>query len=151
VRNQSGHPKAVVQLARAARSMTKRIVRTAIAPTRIYPVLIADEPACECFAFNAYLNEHFEQELGDARGVRPLTVMSIDECEELLPYVGKNTFSWAELCEERFDRGEVGVLSVHQAIYDLRHRRGINVQRNEYLLERFEAIFQDILQTYRRT
>jgi hypothetical protein len=38
---------------------------------------------------------------------------------------------------------------VHQATYDLRHQRGSDVQRNEYLLKRFEEIFQDILQTYR--
>jgi hypothetical protein len=75
--------------------------------------------------------------------------MSIDEFEELLPYVANGTFSWAEVCEERFDGREVRVTSVHQATYDLRHQRGSDVQRNEYLLKRFEEIFQDILQTYR--
>ena len=151
IRNEKGHPKAVVQLSRAAQAISKRIVRTAIAPRRIYPVLITDEPACECFAFNAYLNEHFERELGGLRGVRPLTVMSVDECEELLPYVAQNAFSWGELCEARFEREEVRAWSVHQAIYDLRHSRGISVQHNEHLVERFDAIFQDILRTYRRT
>jgi hypothetical protein len=149
VRNERGKPKGVLQLARAARAITGRIVSTAVAPTRIYSVLITDEPACECFAFNAYLNEPFVREMGDFRGVRPLTVMSIDEFEELLPYVANGTFSWAEVCEERFDGREVRVTSVHQATYDLRHQRGSDVQRNEYLLKRFEEIFQDILQTYR--
>ena len=74
--------------------------------------------------------------------------MSINECEELLPYSAANAFSWAELCETRFDGGQVAVWSVHQAIYDLRHARHISVQRNEYILSRFEAIYNGILQTY---
>jgi hypothetical protein len=37
---------------------------------------------------------------------------------------------------------------VHQAAYDLRHERNIPVQRNKYLLNRFDAIYQGILQTY---
>jgi hypothetical protein len=40
------------------------------------------------------------------------------------------------------------VWSVHQAIYDLRHARKLTVQRNEYMLNRFQAIYQGILQTY---
>jgi hypothetical protein len=149
VRNERGRPKGVVQLARAIQSIARGTVRTAMAPTRIYPVLVTDESACECLGFNAYLNEHFRQEVGGTGRWRPLTVMSINECEELLPYAANNAFSWAELCETRFDKAEVRPWSVHQAIYDFRHRCGIGVQRNEHLLERFEAIYQNILQTYR--
>lgn len=148
IRNERGAPKAIVQLARAAEAVVRGDVRTAMRPSHIYPVLISDEPGCECLAFNAYLNERFQEEAPELAGVRPLTVMSINECEELLPYSAANAFSWAELCERRFDGGQVAVWSVHQAIYDLRHVRNISVQRNEYILNRFEAIYQHILQTY---
>jgi hypothetical protein len=111
-------------------------------------VLITDEPGCECLAFNAYLNERFQEETPGLTGVRPLIVMSINECEELLPYSTASAFSWSELCETRFDGGQAAVWSVHQAIYDLRHARKITVQRNEYMLNRFQAIYQGILQTY---
>jgi len=81
-------------------------------------------------------------------GVRPLTVMTVNECEELLAYSAANAFSWAELCETRFDRGQVAVWSVHQAIYDLRHGRRLGIQRNNHILSRFESIYHGILRTY---
>jgi hypothetical protein len=148
IRNERGDPKAVLQLARDAQAVLRGDVRTAIRPLRVYPVLIADEPGCECLAFNAYLNERFQQEAVDLTRVRPLTVMSVNECEELLPYSAANAFSWAELCESRFDNGQVSVWSVHQAIYDLRHARNVGMERNRPLLDRFDAIYRDILQTY---
>jgi hypothetical protein len=148
VRNERGAPKAVSQLARAANAVLRGEVQTAIRPRRIYPVLITDEPGCECLAFNAYLNERFQDEAGYIDGVRPLTVMSVNECEELLPYSTVNAFSWADLCESRFDHGHVTVWSVHQAIYDLRHLRGSRVERNACLLERFDVIYDALLRTY---
>ena len=136
-----------MQLARAAEAVLRGEVRTAIQPGRIYPVLITDEPGSECLGFNAYLNEKFGEEV-DSMRVRPLTVMSIKECEELLPYCAANAFSWAELCETRFDGAEVSIWSIHQAIYDLRHARHVAVVRNDFILTRFEAIYRDILGTY---
>ena len=140
VRNERDDPKAVMQLERAARSIVEKAVPTTITPKRIYPVLVTDETASESFGFNAYLNEHFQLELGGLPTVRPLTVMSIDEFEELLPYASENVFSWAELCEARFDKREVCVLSVHQAIYDLRNDRNGEVKRNKYLLARISIL-----------
>ena len=147
ISNENGSPKAVLQLARAAEAVIRGEVRTAIPPDRIYTILITDEPASECLGFNAHLNERFITEVGSTR-VRPLTVMSINECEELLPYSAANAFSWAELCESRFNGTEVAIWSVHQAIYDLRHARGIGVHRNDFLLRRFDGIYQSMLKTY---
>ncbi len=147
IKNERGAPKAVLQLARAAQAVLRGEVRTAIPPGRIYPVLITDEPGSECLGFNAYLNERFGKEVDSTR-VRPLTVMSINECEELLPYCAANAFSWAELCETRFDGAEVAIWSIHQAIYDLRLDRQVAVHRNDFILTRFEAIYRAILRTY---
>ena len=147
ISNERGAPKAVLQLTRAAAAVLRREVPTAIQPARIYPVLITDEPGCECLGFNAYLNERFWKEIDSTR-VRPLTVMSVNECEELLPYSAANAFSWAELCETRFDGAAVAIWSVHQAIYDLRHTRDVAVRRNDFILTRFEAIYRAILRAY---
>ncbi|MEQ1887283.1 MAG: hypothetical protein ABL967_19625 [Bryobacteraceae bacterium] len=147
IRNERGAPKAVLQLARAAEAVLRGELRTAIPPRRIYPVLITDEPGSECLGFNAYLNERFVKEIDSTR-VRPLTVMSINECEELLPHSAANAFSWTELCETRFDGAEVAIWSVHQTIYDLRHARHVAVHRNDFILKRFEAIYQAMLRTY---
>jgi hypothetical protein len=151
VRDDAGDPKAVVQLARAAQSIHAGSIPTTTTPTRIYPVLITDEPACECLGFNAYLDERFQQEASDSTGIRPLTVMSINELEEALPYSATNVFSWAELFETRFENTRVKIWSAHQAIYDLRHARKRDVCRNGYLLNRFEAIYQEMLRTYGAT
>ncbi|PYT20452.1 MAG: hypothetical protein DMG57_42100 [Acidobacteria bacterium] len=51
ISNERGAPKAVLQLARAAEAVLRGEVRTAIQPRRIYPVLITDEPGCECLGF----------------------------------------------------------------------------------------------------
>ena len=74
--------------------------------------------------------------------------MSVNECEELLPYSAANVFSWVDLCETRFDGAEVAIWSVHQEIYDLRHARQVAVRRNDFILNRFEAIYRAIFRTY---
>jgi len=147
ISNERRAPKAVRQLGRAAEAVLSGEVRTAIQPGRIYPVLITDEPGSECLGFNTYLNERFGKEVDSTR-VRPLTVMPINECEELLPYCAASPFSWAELCETRFDGTEVAIWSIHQEIYDLRHDRQVAVHRNDFILTRFEAIYRAILKTY---
>jgi hypothetical protein len=148
VRTNEGEAKAVVQLARAAKAIQDGTIRTATKPRRVYPILVTDEPALESFGFNAYLNELFQKEIAIDDVIRPLTAMSVNECEEILPYTTSNAFSWAELCESRFQNTDVRIWSVHQAIYNLRHQKRVGVLRNEYLLKRFEAIYRDILTTY---
>jgi hypothetical protein len=77
-------------------------------PARIYPIFVSDEPAVETFFFNTFMNEIFQEELSKNSKVRPLTVMSITNLEELLPYVSENAFSWRELLQSRFVGKEVG-------------------------------------------
>ena len=66
--------------------------------------------------------------------IRPLTVMSIDELEAVLPYTAGNTFSWKEILEERFNRNEVTWFSVHQTVYDFVKHHSKDHTRNEFLL-----------------
>jgi hypothetical protein len=146
IRNERGKPKAIAQLARAARSIAIGSIPTTVLPKRIYPILITDEPACECMGFNGYLNERFQQELAGIERVRPLTVMSIDECEQLLPYTASDAISWSDLCETRVKAGLF--LSVGQTIYDLRQERGIEPQRNQILVAKFKEVYEAIQRIY---
>jgi hypothetical protein len=137
IENERGKPKAVLQLTRAAKAVLAGEIPTAMRPKRVYSILITDEPATECPGFNAYLNERFQQEVGGAPEIRPLCVLSIDECEQLLPYAASNTISWENLCEARTRRP---FISVGQTIYDIRQERGIAPQRNELLKTKFEKM-----------
>ena len=151
VREEDGAPKAVEQLLRATRAVAERAVETATIPRRIYPVLVSDEPACESLAFNSYLDEHFRQDATEFAQIKPLTVMSINELEELLAYTAAGTLSWVDILQARFVDERTGVWSVHQTIYDLRHARKLQVQRNRPILKRYQAIFDEIRQIFGAT
>lgn len=146
--DEDGDPKAIQQLARAAKSIIEGSVRTATWPRRIFPIVVTDEPASECLGFNAYLNERFQLEVAGLKGVTPLTVMSVNECEELLAYSADGAFSWADILLRRFNGSEVGIWSVRQSIYDRRQEKGTDVRRNQFLLKQFERIYQLVLKTY---
>ena len=135
IKNERGKPKAVLQLARAAKALLAGDIQTATLPKRVYPILITDEPATECPGFGAYLNERFQEEVGSSPEIRPLCVMSIDECEQFLPYAAQNAISWEKLCEARTENPFV---SVGQIIYDIRQKHGIAVQINELVKAKFE-------------
>lgn len=57
----------------------------------------------ECLAMNTHLNEIFLDVGETASGVKPLTVMSIDELEELLPFIHANKVSWTEILQSRLE------------------------------------------------
>jgi hypothetical protein len=143
IKNERGEPKAVLQLARAAKAVLAGDVPAVMRPTLVYPILITDEPATECPGFNAYLNERFQQEVGGLPAIRPLNVMSIDECEQFLPYAASNAISWENLCKKRT---EGPFISVGQTIYDIRQTRGIAPQISELLKAKFEKAMRDAIQ-----
>jgi hypothetical protein len=149
VRNEDGEAKAILQLAKSSRSIAERHVPTTMKPARIYPVLLGEERALQALGFNTYLNSIFQKELAQDPSVRPLTVMTIGEFEEILPHVSKNTFTWAELFETRFAGNEVISYSVHQAVVDWCRTKGVASFRNELILERFEQIFLKMKERYK--
>jgi hypothetical protein len=53
-------------------------------PGRIYPC-VSDEPAAESFFFTSYANETCEKELPAGSRIRPVTMMSANELQEILP------------------------------------------------------------------
>jgi hypothetical protein len=144
-----GKPKALAQLARVATMIAQGAIVTAMPPKRIFPVLITDEPSSASFGFNAYLNERFTTEIGTIESVRPLTVMPIEEFEEVLAYSAANSFSWPTILESRFRDRDVHGFSVHQTIFDWRMQNRAPVQRNQFLMRRFCSIFDAIRETYR--
>jgi hypothetical protein len=144
VRNAKGAPKALLQLAEACKAVEDGRVRTATRPRRIYPVCVSDEPGVESFFFNTYSNEIFQKEMAPGSCIRPVTMMSINELEEALPYVSGNDFDWAELFESRFIGNSVCTFSVHQAIYDLLRAKGLRPRRNQAIRKSFDEVWKII-------
>jgi hypothetical protein len=148
VQNEKGASKALLQLATSCKAVEDGKIRTATPPARIYPILVSDEPAVETFFFNAYANEIFEKNLPRGSRIQPITVMSINELEEILPYVSGNAFSWAELLGSRFKETGVGPFSVHQAIYDLSRSKGFQQHRNQAIRNKFEKVWKIIISMF---
>jgi hypothetical protein len=122
IENEKGDPKVVKQLAGACRAILRGEIPTASgkqAPI-IYPIFVSDEPTLETAFMNGYFNEEFqkETEMDDPR-VRPLTVMTIDELEQLLTHSSDGDIQWEALLQSRFNRKEVQASSVGQALYDM--------------------------------
>ncbi|HKR66066.1 MAG TPA: hypothetical protein VJZ00_20205 [Thermoanaerobaculia bacterium] len=151
VETSNGKPKALRQLANAASAIARRTVTTASQPRRIFPVLVADEASLQSLGVNQYLNEVFAPLIAaETRElVAPLTVMAIEELEELLPYMSTNVLSWATFLGERFTGGTVAMESIHQAIYVHQHSNGAPHLRNDFLLTIFRRIWEEMISVHR--
>lgn len=149
VRNNKGNPKALLQLAESCKAIADGTIGTATRPGRIYPVCVCDEPAVESFFFNTYSNEIFRKDSDMDSRIQPATMMSINEFEEILPYVSDNCFSWSELLDSRFSGTEVGPFSVHQAIYDRLRAKALQPRRNQAIRNKFDEVWAIIRQNYK--
>jgi hypothetical protein len=152
VENERREAKAVRQLSQAVQAVITRKVETALHQEKpIYPVVVAYEPSIESFGVNSFLNSEFQtiraSDGGDAH-VKPLTTMSVQELEMLLPQTSAGHVGWNELLEARFDGTRVRATSVHQALYDMMKAKSQEFERNSYLLRSFDEIYESIRARY---
>jgi hypothetical protein len=152
VENEKGKPKTIKQLAAACRALLKGEVKTANgnAIPVIYPVFVSDEPIVEATFSNAYFNEEFQKEGIDELRVKPLTVMSTDEFEQVLPHVADNDFTWEELLQIRFNEFGVYPFSVGQTIYDLLRSKDLASKQNPALKQKADEVSEIIRRAFRK-
>jgi hypothetical protein len=81
--------------------------------------------------------------------IRPVTMISVNELEEILPYVSESLFSWSELLDFRFSGPTGGAFSVHQAIYDLLREKGLSARRNQAIRKSFDEVWKIIGSRYK--
>lgn len=148
VRNQKGDPKGVTQLTNACQAIRKGLIDIAAASPVIYPVLVSDERACEAPCFNSYLDGIMKAQLGEVTGIRPLTVISINEFEEVLGEVSAGRVAWAEFLDTRFVNGTVSPHSVHQALYNWHRAKQLQPVRDGTRKTGFEDACADIMKKY---
>jgi hypothetical protein len=114
-------------------------------PKAIYPVLVCYEAAVETFWLNKYADGIFRSIVGDRTHIKPLTMMSIQELESLLPHMIRDGLTWPEILGRRFHDGTVWPISVHQAVYEWSRGRRLPPSRNEFLLKAYEDTFNESL------
>jgi hypothetical protein len=142
VENERGERKGIAQLAAAALAIREGRVPTAVPRPLVYPVLVGYEASLESLFVNVYANELFQPAIHRATGVRPLTVLSIQELESLLPRITRGDFTWSAILEKRFRGEEVSPVSVSQTLYDFSIRTPHS--RNEFLRKWYDAAFESI-------
>jgi hypothetical protein len=155
VENQKAKPKAVRQLATSAAAIRDGRVSTLFGKTSksdrraapVFPVIVVADPGLEALGVNAFLNDIFQSYV-TGLDVKPVTVMSIQELEDVLPCTQAGHISWAELLEGRFDGPRVKLISVHQARYELLLSRRAPYVRNEFRLQQFATIYSLIRARY---
>jgi hypothetical protein len=89
VENEKEKPKAIKQLAKGCRAVLNGEVPIANSQgsPALHPIFVSDEPTLEATFMNGFFQEEFEKEgITDAR-VKPLTIMTIDELEQLLSHL----------------------------------------------------------------
>ena len=76
-------------------------------------------------------------------------MMSVNELEEILPYVSENLFSWYELLDFRLSGPTGGAFSVQQAIYDLLWEKDSSARRNQAIRKSFDEVWKIIGSRYK--
>jgi hypothetical protein len=142
-------PKGIGQLVKAAKAIVTGEIETIRRDCRVYPVLVGDDPILQCFAANTYLDERFQKLYADRpANVAPVTVMLIDELEELLPYISTGVFDWRQVLDARFTANGVEPDPLHNTLSSLRAKKKIAHQANEFLSREGARIKQLILERY---
>ena len=125
-------------------------VRTNRTECYVYPILVGDEPALQTFAANRYMDEEFTSQLPTPRpaAVAPLTVMSIDELEELLPYLSAGDASWRDALDPRFQQDGVTPDPFHTTWATFRKTHNIAHRPNSFLSDADERVRARIFERY---
>jgi hypothetical protein len=147
VETDDGDRKGISQLAEAALAIDEQRLRTAMRPKpiAIYPVLVCYEAAVESFWLNKYADGIFRAIVGDRKNIRPLTIMSIQELESLLPHMIRDGLTWPEILSRRFHKDTVWPISVHQAVYEWSKDKRLEPSRNDFLLAAYKETFDKSL------
>jgi hypothetical protein len=147
VETDDGDRKGISQLAAAAVAIDEQRLKTAMRPKPnvIYPVLVCYEAAVESFWLNKYADGIFRAIIGDRKNIRPLTIMSIQELESLLPHMIRDGLTWPEILNRRFHNGTVWPISVHQAVYEWSKDKKLESSRNDFLLAAYKETFDKSL------
>jgi hypothetical protein len=106
----------------------------------VYPVLVTDELSFQSLGVNRYLGRIFEGLVSDRTGIQPLSVITTDELEKLLPCVADGLLTWRAVLDRRASDRE-GWLWVGQAVVSelFSSGRAEEVRRHPVLVAEYQA------------
>jgi len=130
VSNEKGRPKGVQQLSRSCNALARGEVPGIPVLRHIYPLLIVDDFALSSPGTNTYLAERFASMGPHCSSISPPTVVTVDEFEELAPYLGAGDFSWAELLDRRFKSEGVDANPLRNTFADVANGKVLKIRVN---------------------
>ena len=147
--DQDGSPKGVRQLAAAVRALREqRVAGIAKKYVRIYPVLVAEDPIMQTVGMNAYLNQLFEREVNRGTDVAPLTILQIDEIEQVLPHLKAGDLSFREVLDTRFVGESVVAQPMHTTFSEIARERNLKVREDTFLKSHGDELIEMITSAY---
>jgi len=149
VSNEEGKPKGVGQLARSCKAVARGELASVSAIRRVYPLLVVDDPAFSAPGTNTYLAERFAALGPHHSAVSPPTIATIDEFEEIAPYIAAGDISWRELLERRFTAKGVDATPLHNTFTDVAQGR-LRVRSNRLTAATGERLHRLIEEKYQK-
>jgi hypothetical protein len=148
VTNERGQRVGIRQLATTANALLNGDVPNITTNGRIYPVLVGEDPILQVPGVNIFLSEIFREESTSDR-VGPLTVMLVDELEQLLPHITSGDLSWQDVVSRRVSHGQMSPEPVHTTLVDLAIDRRFRRRSETFLSTHASALVDMIKQTYK--
>jgi hypothetical protein len=115
---------------------------------RVYPVLLGEDPILQTPGINIYFDDLFREEVTSDR-IMPLTVMLVDELEQLLPHVKAGDITWQDVFTTRSSGARVAGGPVHTTFVDLAVARGLRRRPDTFLAKHSERLIAMIRDAYR--
>jgi hypothetical protein len=108
---------------------------------RVYPVVIVQDPAMRIGFANREMQKLFDAEIKtkqvDQALIKPLTLLTIEDLEYLIPYLGEVTLP--EILDEYLKPHEP-IISFRYIMNQYLHRRGFARRQNEWTMRRFDEL-----------
>jgi len=115
---------------------------------RIYPVLVGEEPMLQVPLVNTYLNDIFREHVTSDR-IAPVTVMLVDELEQLLPNIVAGDLTWQDLITARCDGMRVAGAPVHTTLLDLAMKRRFRRRPDTFLRRHSDTLIAMVKEAYK--
>jgi len=116
---------------------------------KIYPVIVHQDFSLRLNCVNLIMNDFFRQEIGlrkvDEDMVRPLTMISVEDLEVLIPYLAAIQFP--DVLDE-YAKYDDPLMTFGKFFQWFRKKRRTKVRRNEWIFQRSEKIWQDLKEMF---
>ncbi len=116
---------------------------------RVYPIVIVQDPALRIGFANREMQKLFDAEIKpkevDQDLIKPLTLLTIEDLEYLIPYLGEVTFP--EILDEYLKPHEP-LISFRYIMNQYLDRQGIAHRQNEWTMQRFDELRESLKELF---